>query len=247
MTKERALRLSVHWGLDRTNISNALTLRRRIYAEDSNWVPPIPGQFRRSLSVNHPYTRRGKFNLVVVLLDAQPVACATVFFDEASASALGRKTAYFSSFESVHDIAIAERLVQALEDWGIEQGAEHLVGPMSPRMSDPRGVLVEGGGAPVFGMSYNPDYYDALLTGLAFDKAMDLFEFIVPCRDDYPRLEKAASLAQRRFPQLRLRPFDLTRLEQEFRVVADIYNEAWRANWFTQHPGLKPFWGRQPR
>ena len=165
------------------------------------------------------------------MLGPTPVATATAFFDTTSAAAHGSCTAYFTAFECADDVAVMDTLLAALEQWAKQRGARELLGPMSPRMSDPRGLLIEGGGSPVFGMTYSAPYYPALFEALRFDKATDLYEFIVPCSAEYPRLNKVAELAKRRFPSLRLRPFDMDRMDQEFAVMAQIYNAAWRAAW----------------
>lgn len=223
--------ISIRRGMHAENIKLLVKLRQNIYRDDPNWIAPLASQIALSYASDHPYLQRGKSELFIVLLGATPVAAAMTFFDAASAAACGSCSAYFSGFECVNDVAIAERLMEVLEDWAKQQGARELLGPMSPRLSDARGVLIEGGGPAVFGMAYSPKYYDALLAKVGFSKAIDLFEFIVKNEPEYPRLDKVANLARRRFPGLRLRAFDLDHMEREFATMAEIYNSAWSANW----------------
>jgi GNAT superfamily N-acetyltransferase len=241
MAERASTLISIRRGLSANNIKLLSRLRKNIYHDDPNWIAPLPSQIALSYSADHPYLLRGKSDLFIVLLGDTPVAAAMTFFDDQSAAACGNHSAYFSGFECVNDVAIAERLISALQGWANEQGARELLGPMSPRLSDPRGVLIEGDGPPIFGMAYSPNYYDQLLSSVGFGKAIDLFEFIVKNEPEYPRLEKVANLAKRRFPGLRLRPFDLDNMEREFAAMAEIYNQAWRSNWGFMPLDVKEF------
>lgn len=102
---------------------------------------------------------------------------------------------------------------------------------MSPKITDPRGILVEGEGTPVYGMPYNPGYYNELIENAGFTKAMDMFEYIAKLETDYPRLRKIEGFAAKRYPGLTIRDFNLDRFEDEMRSICSVYNRAWSNNW----------------
>lgn len=231
MANRNSMAIRTEQGMNARNVRWVVQLRAAVYRNDSSWVAPLTSQIKSAYSRTHPYLRRGKCELFIILLGQTPVAAALAFFDPVSATACGSTSAYFCGFECIDDLAVADRLFTAIEDWAMEQGAVELIGPMSPRLSDTRGVLIEGAGPPVFGMAYSPPYYDALFSGTGFQKATDLFEFIVTSKPAYPRLERIGELARRRFPTLALRPFDLTQMKREITTMSKIYNAAWKSNW----------------
>jgi hypothetical protein len=96
-------------------------------------------------------------------------------------------------------------------------------------------VLVDGFTRPILLMPYNPPYYQALVEGAGFVKAMDLFSFHlsrqgVSEHQTGERLERLTKAVMKR-NKITVRPIDRKRLKAEFQLFKDIYNAAWDKNW----------------
>lgn len=208
-----------------------LRLWRRLYGDDEFAVTPLKQQVAADFAKDDPYLARGEREAFVAADADGPLACAIASWDDQSSTAFERPTGFFSHFESVDDHRVTARLFAALRKWLGERGADALVGPMSPKIADPRGILVEGGGRPLYGMPYTPRYYERLLTEVGLWPARDLLEFFFPVQPPYERLQRLAVLAEKRFPGIVVRPLDLSHLPQELERVVDIYNDAWKDNW----------------
>lgn len=109
-----------------------------------------------------------------------------------------------------------------------------MYGPYHFRMEDPYiGTLVEGYDLdPFFLMSYNPPYYDEYLQAAGLSKAMDLFTYQLK---HYSILENAdvihANAQKAKDAGVTIRSVDKSKLHQEARDVARIFNDALSKNW----------------
>jgi len=110
---------------------------------------------------------------------------------------------------------------------------ETIRGPYNPSINDDCGVLMNGFDKPtMIGLPWNPDYYPRLMAELGFNKARTLYVMDLPLhRLDPPerfvriieRLKKRANLT--------MRPFNLTKIEQELEIVRRVYNATLERNW----------------
>jgi hypothetical protein len=92
-------------------------------------------------------------------------------------------------------------------------------------------VLVDGfDDPPAIGTSYNPPYYDGLLTGAGLVKAKDLLAFSLK-----PDQMRAAATTAGRFaalpPGARLRPFDVSQREREVRWIWELHSRGFTSNY----------------
>ncbi|MCX6623351.1 MAG: N-acetyltransferase, partial [Acidobacteria bacterium] len=94
------------------------------------------------------------------------------------------------------------------------------------------GTLVHGfDSSPFVMMTYNPDWYDALLQGAGLTKAKDLLAYT--CHPKRAQNTKVGRVAERsaKAHGLTIRPINLKRFPQEVDAIWKIYNAAWSGNW----------------
>ncbi|ASU82008.1 hypothetical protein CDO52_03735 [Nocardiopsis gilva YIM 90087] len=203
-----------------------------IYRGDPHAVRPFRKEVTEALGGSDPFVRRGDREVFVVTADdGSPLARAVAWYTPASDQHRGAPTGLFSHFESVNSDQPVDLLLDAVRRWLADRGAVHITGPMSPKSSEPVGVLVDGPGRPVYGMPYNPPYYPDLLAGAGLTAAQDLLQQTVRLSGDYPRLRSVAALARRRFPQLRVRGIDLANFEADVRHLVTFHNCTNRDTW----------------
>jgi hypothetical protein len=108
-----------------------------------------------------------------------------------------------------------------------------LRGPLSPSMNYESGLLTEGFDyMPAVGMTYNPPYYLRLIESCGFTKEKDLLAFLLE-GGEYRLPDWIERLAERTAQRkgVRIRHVDPKKMDAEFDLIREIYNDSWSGNW----------------
>jgi GNAT superfamily N-acetyltransferase len=144
----------------------------------------------------------------------------------------GEKAGAFGFFECIDDRDVATGLFAEAEKFLREAGMTVVRGPYHPSSNDEQGILVDGfDRPPVLMMTYNPRYYPKLIEACGYDKAMDLYAWLL--RADQSRSEKLSRVSERirERSQIRIRQFDKKQFDAEADRIRELYNAAWELNW----------------
>jgi hypothetical protein len=205
----------------------------QIYRGDWFWVPPLIKDQILKLSPKHPFHFHAEMNLLLAKRAGVIVGRIAGIIDRHYVEFHREKVGFFGFFESIPDPEIAEVLLERVAGWLRGRGMEKMIGPMNPSTNDECGLLVEGfDSSPCLMMPYNPRYYPSLLEGFGLKKATDLYAYLMEESSfSQDRLNRVARKLGRREPQLRVRPVSVRNLDRELKIIQDIYNHAWSANW----------------
>lgn len=142
-------------------------------------------------------------------------------------------TGFFGFFEVVDDYAVAQALLDAASDWLKGQGLRAVRGPANPSLNDISGLLVEGFDRyPSIMMPYNFSYYEDFLQRYGFERVMTMWAYYIHLKyRNIDRLRRGAEIIKKRNPGLSMRTLDMSRWDEEARLLLDIYNDAWSENW----------------
>lgn len=216
----------------------------QIYRQDPHWVPNIRRDMRRQLDPrSNPFFEHAEAQCFLARRGGEVVGRIAAIANHLHNETSGDRAAFFGYFESVDDPEVAQDLVEVAQEWARNRGLDTLRGPMSPSVNHECGLLVEGFDTPpAVMMPHNPPYYEGLLltAGMVAVKNLLAYQGGHPSRyEPVPeRLAKATDLMRRRLG-LTLRPLNMTRLEDELRMVRSLFNAAWSDNWgfvpFTDH------------
>lgn len=140
---------------------------------------------------------------------------------------------FFGFFDTIEDSAVAKALLDAAAEWLMGQGLRAMRGPTNPSMNDVAGLLVDGfDKQPAILMPYNHPWYEGFLLDYGFERKMTMWAYYAHTRFyNKERMDRGISLLRRRFPNLTIRQLDMSRFEEEARLIKDIYNDAWSENW----------------
>lgn len=116
----------------------------------------------------------------------------------------GQKNVRFGWIDFVEDEAVAQQLIQTVENWGKERGMTHIVGPLGFTDMDPEGMLIEGFdqlGTMI--TIYNYAYYPLYMERMGFEKDADWCErlVVIPTKEAPAQSEKffrVASFVEKR-------------------------------------------------
>ncbi|RLD19925.1 MAG: hypothetical protein DRI69_07315 [Bacteroidetes bacterium] len=176
-----------------------------------------------------------------------------ILFDEAEA-AVGRIAAFTNRkyknkgdtvrvggigfFDCRNDTRYADRLFQTAQDWLAEQGMEAMDGPINFGERDMWwGLLVEGFDSAVYGMNYNPPYYQKLFEDFGFRVFYNQICWALPMANEKAQLQKKFYDQHDKFaadPDFQARHI---KKQEEAKFAHDfcaVYNKAW-----AKHGGNK--------
>lgn len=205
----------------------------KVYAGDPNWVPPLKREIQRLLDPEaHPFWQFSERTLFLARRGAVTVGRVAAIVDHNYNRFHDERMGSWGFFECLPDREAAGALLAAAADWTRQQGMAFLRGPLNPSTNYEVGLLIHGCDAPpVFMMTYNPAYYDELLTSLGLVKEKDLLSFRVDRSWQPPDwVGKVAQRIKEKNP-IRIRTLRFKDLKNELPLVRDIYHEAWFDNW----------------
>ncbi len=216
----------------------------KLYRHDPNWVPPI---FMDHLALltpgKHPFWEHAEQQLFLARRGDEIVGTICAHINHRHNQVHQDKVGFFGFFEVIEDKAVAHALLAAAADWLRGRGMEAIRGPENPSQNEEVGLLIDGfDRPPVVMMTYNPPYYRDFIEEAGFEKAQDLWAWIIRTSIfDYdvrklPRKFIRVAEAARRREGVTVRKLDMKRFEQDVEIAKIIYNGAWEKNW-----GFVPF------
>ncbi|MGX1984142.1 hypothetical protein EDD69_1293 [Thermolongibacillus altinsuensis] len=223
--------LEVRYGRVEDYILDFIEIANSLYSDDPNWIPLRKEEILQQLGPTDSYLKRGERSIFIVYRNEKPVARALTSFDSESSGLFETPTGFFSHFESINDLEVVRELFKYITNWFEKRGVVTIMGPMTPKISDTRGLLVEGEGRPLFGMPYTKKYYVDLLKNIGFSESMNMFEYIIKLQPPYEKLKTVSKFVKKKIPNLNIRPLDLPNLKEDMKKIIEVYNEAWKENW----------------
>jgi GNAT superfamily N-acetyltransferase len=208
-----------------------------LYAGDPNYVPPLRMERMKFLDPGH---NRAFKNLdvrpILAVQDGKVVGRMTAHIDRAYDAYHGSKTGWFGFFECVDDKKVAHAMLADGVAWLRERGATEVFGPNNFTTNHTCGLLVENWDRiPYIEMTYNPRYYEALLTSFGLAKAKDLFAWWIDVSQglENEKVARVARIAERikKREGITIRTGNMADFRAEVARLFSIYNQAWEKNW----------------
>jgi hypothetical protein len=138
-------------------------------------------------------------------------------------------TGCFGFFDCINDQQVANLLFDTAKSWLVKNNCEAMDGPINFGDRDKWwGLLVEGfEKAPIYGMPYNPSYYESLFDSYGFKNYYNQHWFSMSVNDDLP------AKFQERYKKFIAKPdyvckeAELNNLDKYAKDFATVYNAAW--------------------
>lgn len=205
-----------------------------LHGTDPRYIPPFPGSVAKYLKPSSAFQRvHGEIFPFVATRDGCDVGRIAAIIYRSHNARYGDAVGFFGFFESEDNpetaLALIERAAAVLR----ERGLTSMRGPYNPSVNDECGLLISGPEtAPPIGFTWNPAYYERLLLDAGFVGVRDLVGMHLPMAGvpTPDRLERLAVRVEAR-SKMTLRPISLGRLEEELRIVHEVYNHTLERNW----------------
>jgi hypothetical protein len=207
-----------------------------LYKNDPNWVPPLLSMRRDLLDKKkNPSWEYMEGDYFAAWRGTEIVGTITALVNHRHNEFHEENVGWFGTFDVFDDQEAATALLNTAADWVKTRKYDAIRGPQSFTTHEETGLLVDGFNRPVLLMPYNPPYYQKLVEGAGFVKAMDIYSFHLSRQGAIEhatadRLERLTKAVMKR-NKITVRPIDKKNLKAEFQLFKDIYNAAWDKNW----------------
>ncbi|MEO8612711.1 MAG: N-acetyltransferase [Chloroflexota bacterium] len=207
-----------------------------LYKNDPNWVPPLLSMRRDLLDKKkNPSWEYMEGDYFAAWRGKEIVGTITALVNHRHNEFHEENVGWFGTFDVFDDQEAATALLDTAADWVKTRKYDAIRGPQSFTTHEETGLLVDGFDRPVLLMPYNPRYYQKLVEGAGFVKAMDIYSFHLSRQGAIEhatadRLERLTKAVMKR-NKITVRPIDSKKLKAEFQLFKDIYNAAWDKNW----------------
>ncbi|MDX6748634.1 dATP pyrophosphohydrolase [Geminicoccaceae bacterium 1502E] len=222
----------------RAGLRRFLEMPAHLYADDPNWVPPLILERLQHLDPGrNPFLRGIDIAWFLAFRDDRCVGRISAQTNAKHLERYADATGHFGFIEGENDPEVFAALVGAAEAWLRQRGMRRMAGPFNPSINDECGLLVEGfDKPPSMMMGHARPWYGPRLEEQGLAKARDLICYDFDVAADLPPAANRIIERLGRNPDLRVRPLDMRRYEEEIRTVCAIFNDAWAGNW-----GFIPF------
>jgi GNAT superfamily N-acetyltransferase len=207
----------------------------RIYRDDPCWMPPLILSQQELLGFRpHPFYERSRSRSFLASRGGVDVGRITAIVNAGHNERHNEQRGFFGFFECDDDRPAARALFGAARDWLHAQGMRNVRGPVNPSLNYECGLLIEGFETPpFFMMTHNRPWYAGLVEDNGFGKIEDLYAFLgelsmLSSIDS--KLGVMVKGVQERF-NVKVRPLDRRRFDEEVRMFLDIYNSSLGGTW----------------
>jgi GNAT superfamily N-acetyltransferase len=208
----------------------------QVYKEDPNWVPPLLQMRSESLDKQkNPAWSYMEGDYFGAWRGERLVGTIVAFINHSHNEFRKEHIGWFGGFECYNDPEVAQALLDTAAEWVKARGYHAIRGPQNFTTHDEVGVLVDNFSPPVVMMPYNPTYYNALISGAGYDKAMDVLSYYLDRKSiaEYNIMPRLARFTERlrRTLDVKIKPITLANLQETFNTFKDLYNVSWAENW----------------
>jgi hypothetical protein len=224
-----------------------IRLPARLYAGDPNFIPPLEMERKDALTRKNPLFEHMEAQYFLAVRDGRDVGRISAQIDELVQD---RQLGFFGLIAAEDDPQVFAALFAAAETWLREHGRTRVQGPFNLSINEETGLLIEGFDTPpMIFMAHDPRYAAGRIEALGYAKAKDVIAYLLDVQKGFPdRVNRMIRRAES--GGIRIRHIDMSRIEEEFKLVMEIFNDAWSQNWgfvpFTEHEfthmakGMKP-------
>ena len=199
-----------------------------IYKDDPNWIRPLDKDIEEVFDPEkNKFFKRGECNRWLLLDDAgKPIGRIAAFVNKQYKQE--QPTGGIGFFECTNDQQAANFMLDFCKAWLQERGMEAMDGPINFGERERWwGLLVDGFTPPLYGMNYNPPYYQTLFEAYGFELYFNqiCFGMSVDTRltdkffDRHALLEKDPD-----YKAIRIQKNNLEKFAKDFTYI---YNKAW--------------------
>jgi GNAT superfamily N-acetyltransferase len=213
-----------------------LEVPARVYANDTNWVPPLRSEIAKQFAPSNPFFEYGKLQPFIAVEPSTPTRAVGRIVAAVNQRLIAREgvaVGLFGFFECIPDFNVARLLLNAACQWLRERGMTLARGPIDLSTHNNCLFLVDGfDSPPMVMMPYNRPYYPEFMERDDWHKAKDAYAYDFwldkPLPDKFEKAYRIADKSGITFRPLRTKG---TGFEQDCLSIYHLFNRAFANNW----------------
>ncbi len=203
-----------------------------VYRDDPAWVPPLKDEVHGLITPGkNPWFEHATAKLWLAERDGKVVGRISAQVDDLVQEHMAKGTGQWGMLECLDGEAAAV-LIATAEDWLREQKMTSALGPISLSIWDEPGLEIEGFDEPPTAMmGHHKPEYRAWIEAAGYEKAKDLLTYEVDIANwSDPKISRLIAAGERN-KRIRIRQVDKSKFDEEARIILNLLNDAWSANW----------------
>lgn len=227
---------------DKAGLNDFIDVGYRLTETDPNQVLPLRMDMVETFNpAKNPFYGHARVQPMVAYRGSKPVGRISAHIDELALTqpveqGMGPGTGSWGFLEA-EDEGVAHALIAAAEDWLKGQGMTRALGPLSLSIWDMPGVLTLGHDhSPTILMGHDHADKAGWIAGAGYTPVKELRTYDVMIGDGFPPLIDRIVASGEKSSRINVRRVDKSRFDEEVKIIVDILNDAWSANW-----GFVPF------
>jgi hypothetical protein len=203
-----------------------------VYESDRAWVPPLKSEVHGLLNPKkNPWFGHARAQLWLAERGGQVVGRISAQVDELVQEHMAPGTGQWGMFEALESEAAAV-LITTAEDWLRGEGMTRALGPISISIWDEPGLEISGfDQPPTVMMGHHRPEYQGWIEAAGYAKARDLLTYELAIDKWSDGLADRIVAAGERNKRIRIRTADKSHFDSEARIILNLLNDAWSANW----------------
>lgn len=205
-----------------------------LHGTNPAFIPPFPGSIAQFLHPDSPFHKKhGEIVPFIARRNGKAVGRIAAIINNSHTARYNDHTGFIGFFESEDDPATAALLLDTAAQVLRERGFKKIRGPYNPSINDECGLLVQGHHIPTFlGLTWNPPYYEKLFLAWGLQPVREMYGYQLPLHRLEPpeRIRRIVERAAKR-SKLLLRPIKMDQLEEEMKIIHEVYNDTLERNW----------------
>jgi hypothetical protein len=217
---------------DKQRLRDFIDVAEDIYATDPQWIRPLDRDIEERLSTKkNPFFEHAEGTAFVAYKGGHRVGRITAQIDQEHLKLHRDDAGFFGFLDTTDDAEVARVLLEEAASWAKARGMKRLRGPLSLSINEEAGCLVEGFDTPpMILMPHHRAYQGGLIEQAGFHKLKDLYAWSYSVGEVPPRAQKAhRDIAA--MPEVKTRPMNPKRMEEDLGILMSVFNDAWSENW----------------
>lgn len=205
---------------------------RVVFEGDPAWIPPLDFELRERLTPGkNPIFEHMDVMLFTAWKDGRLVGRCSAQVDHQHQKKHADDIGFFGYFDTIDDEEVSSALLDAAAHWLRQRGMKRMRGPISLSMHEEIGLLIDGFEHPPMVMTpHSRPYQQRLAEAYGLEKERDWYAWWYEAGDIPKRALKAWEQVHA-LPEVTVRTLRKRELDDEIRLVLDIFNDAWSDNW----------------
>jgi hypothetical protein len=203
-----------------------------VYEGDPSYVRPLDRDVSDRLDPKkNPFFDHGIASAWVAYRGDRPVGRISASVDRSHLELHRDGAGFFGFFDTLEDRDASDALLETAAGWLRDQKMQRMRGPLSLNINEELGCLVDGFDTPpMIMMAHHRPYQGKLAEQHGLVKKKDFYAWTYDIGRVPARAQRAHD-AIASLPEVSTRPIDMKRLDEDVRLIMEVFNDAWSDNW----------------